>query len=526
MTKQDEFDYVVVGAGSAGCIVAAELADAGASVLLLEAGEPAEANPETLRSDGYKTAFVNDRLMWNRLSAPQRALDGRSVFLGSGRGVGGSGSINAMVYTRGDRLDYDEWPAGWRWDDLLPDFARLERALDVRRMAPTGFTEACIAGAEHAGFRRKDDLNDGSLCGHLGYEWMNLAGADRRSSYVAFVKSRPARPALRVATDATARRVLFDGPRAIGVEYQTETGVHVARARREVVLCAGALETPRLLLLSGVGPGDELAAHGIPQIAELPVGRNLMDHPNVSLFFLGGQATDCDRPQLYGFHRARPSSSLPPGQADTCYVFYAARSSFREGAMRMLPSMALPPPLYRVAPLRRAMMASIGVAFRAPPVRRFVERMWGIVVILGKPRSRGALRLASPDVRAPAIIDPAWLSHPDDLAALLDGIALARRIAGSPALSAWGNREIIPGARVDGAASLSRFVRKNVMTTYHYAGTCRMGDVVDERLRVQRLAGLRVADASAIPSVPVSAMNAPSMLIGYRAARFLREDAG
>jgi choline dehydrogenase len=534
-----EFDYIVIGAGSSGCVVAGELAaDGRTRVLVLEAGPAAEDNPETLAASGYKYAFINEELMWDRVSQPQPGCAGNQLFMGSGRGSGGSGSVNAMVYTRGDRLDYAQWRCpGWTWDDLLPDFTAVEQRLDVHRLPPTRFTETCIAAAEQTDFRRKDDLNDGTLCGYLGYEWMNidrdhdLQQAARRSSYVAFLKPRLDAGNLKLVNHALVEKILIEGGRAMGVRYRHGGGVHTATARREVIVCAGALETPKLLMLSGIGPAAELAAHGIPVVAELPeVGRNLQDHPNVSVFFKGKQPTDCSWAQLYGFHRTRAEAPLPPEQADTCYVFYSARSSFREGVIRLLPLMMLPLFLYRVRPLVRALRAIIKAVFRLGFLQRLVERMYGVVVILGKPQSRGHLRLGSADPAALALIDPNYFDDPADLDTLVAGVERARRLTAAPALCAWGNRELIPGARTRSRAALQRFVRKNAMTTYHYAGTCRMsaepGDgVVDPALQVHGVRGLRVADASVIPVVPVSALNAPSMLIGYRAARLIQEQA-
>ena len=348
---------------------------------------------------------------------------------------------------------------------------------------------------------------------------------ERRHSYAAFLKPYRDRANLVVRTGARVERVLFDEARraTTGVSWREADGAHTVGVRREVVMAAGALETPRLLLLSGVGPGDHLRSLGIPVIHDAPgVGGNLMDHPNVQVFFRG-RANDCAWPQLYGFHRANPDSALPAGEADTCYVFYSARSSFREGAMRLLPGMMLPRALYRpwlVRPLRQL----IGWAMSLGPVRAYVERMWGIVVILGKPKSRGLLQLRSPRPDDDALIDPRWFSEPEDLDTMVRAVSLARRIAAAPALAEWGNRAVMPGARADA----ERFIRKNAMTTYHYAGTCRFGHdegaVADERLRVRGVTGLRIADASAIPSVPVSAMNAPSMLVAWRAARYARAD--
>jgi choline dehydrogenase len=517
----EEHDYVVVGAGSSGCVAAAKLAESGASVLLLEQGDRAEDNPETLRADGYKDAFVNDRLMIERFSVPQQGCGGRRIFLGSGKGAGGSGGINAMVYTRGSREDFDAWGPGWRWDDVRADFEAVEQVLAVRRREPTSFTEACIAAAEANGFRRKEDLNDGDLSRVLGYEWMNYRGEDRRNSYVSFVKDR-ARPNLTLKAGAVARRVLFDrDKRAVGIEYDKD-GIRVtARARAEVVLAGGTLETPRLLQLSGVGDGAHLASLGIDVVADSPgVGQNLHDHPNVTLFFKAGREIDCFYPQLYGFLRLRPD----PGEPDACVVFYPARSSLREGMMRMIPAMVLPEAWHRDGRAPRAIRSVIGGLFAQGPVDRFIRRVWGIVVILGKPKSRGSVTITSPRPLDPARIDPAYFATGDDFDVMLRGVRLARDIAKSSAMRPFGATELMPGPMGAGDRGLAAFVRNNSMTTYHYAGTCKLGDdrssVVDRRLAVRGVGRLRIADASVMPVAPVAALNAPSMMIGHRAAGF------
>jgi choline dehydrogenase len=529
--SSDVFDYVVIGGGSAGCIAAAELArDGSRRVLLLELGGSAEAHPETLRSDGYQQAFVNPRLMFERFSVTQAGCAGRRKYMGSGRVIGGSGAVNAMVYTRGARDDYAEWPAGWHWDDVAGDFTAIERTLAVRRRERTAFTEACIEAAERVGFRRKEDLNDGALTGALGYEWMNFMGEERRSSYAAFLKPLGDRPNLRIVTGAHAERVELDRERRVrAVAYRAGGKRQRAMVRREVVVCAGALESPKLLMLSGIGSGELLRLHGIDVMHDSPeVGRNFHDHPNVTLFFLGRREVDCFYPQLYGFHCDEPHGALATEQANTCYVMYPARSSFREGMIKLLPSMALPPRLYAVPALPAAIRGAISLAFQSTLLRRFVARMWGVVVILGKPKSRGTVRLDSRDPHADARIDPGYFGDAADMDTMIAAIARARRLANAPALAAWGNRELIPGSWASSRAAVERFVRSNVMTTYHYAGTCRMGDdplaVVTPRLEVRGVRGLRVADASVMPTAPVAALNAPSMLIGYRAAAFIRED--
>ena len=525
----ETFDFIVIGGGSGGCIAASEIAAAGHSVLLLEAGQAAEENPETLRADGYKEAFINDRLMFDRFSEPQAALGGRRIFLGTGRGMGGSGSINAMVYTRGAREDFEAWGTGWRWDDVVSHFEDLEAVLGPRPRPPTDFTERCLLASEHAGFRRKENLNDGDLSGVLGYEHMNYRGNDRRSAYVSFIKDRDL-PALTVRTEASAVSIGFDvGRRARRVQYQRGGMLETVEARREIIVAAGALATPKLLLLSGVGPTSELRPLGVEVVADVPgVGKNLHDHPNIQLFFLAKQPLDCNYPQLYGFHHVGPTTARD-GQSDACFVFYPARSSFREGLMRMLPAMVLPPKAYAGGTGVRLMRGAIDGLFRPALVRNFIDRMWGIVVILGKPKSRGSLTLASSRAEDAAVIDPAYLEHPDDVTVLMNGVAKARRIARGMALAALGNTELIPGMMGQGDEAVLRSIKQNIMTTYHFAGTCKMGDdataVVDRRLVLRGVSGVRIADASIIPETPVSAMNAPSMMVGLRAARFALEDA-
>lgn len=530
----DEFDYIVVGGGSAGCIVAARLAqESSARVLLLELGDRGEQNPETLIVDGYKDAFINDRVMWPKFTTPQPGCFNKSLYVGSGRGLGGSGAINAMVYLRSSVSDFDDWKVpSWRWSEIVGEYEALERVLDPHRREPTEFTEACIAAAEHAGFRRAGDLNDGDLDGVLGYEWMNYRGDERRSSYVAFLRPALDRPNLRVETGAQVRRVVFDGDRKVtGVEYIQRGVVRQAKARREVVLTAGAVETAKLMLLSGIGAGSQLRRHGIPVVLDQPrVGENFQDHPNVTLFYRGGREMDAKYPQLYGFARANPRTHLRARQPDTCYVFYPARSSLREMMIRMLPTMVLPAAIRDRSPLpEQGIRGAVSLAFQSDRVRQFVATLYGMVVILGKPKSRGTVSLGGSSVEDPASIDPAYFAEREDLETMIHGVQLARRITGAPALREWGASELFPGRWAATPRLIETFVRANAMTTFHFAGTCSMGtddrSVVDERLRVRGVAGLRIADASVMPAVPVSALNAPSMLIGHRAASFLLADA-
>jgi choline dehydrogenase len=438
-----------------------------------------------------------------------------------------------MVYLRSGVSDFEDWQVpSWRWAELLGEYEALERVLDPHRREPTGFTEACIAAAEHAGFRRKEDLNDGDLDGVLGYEWMNYRGDERRSSYVAFLRPALDRPNLRVETGAQVRRVLFDVDRKVeGIEYVQRGVVRRANAKREVVLCGGAVETTKLMLLSGIGAASQLRKHGISVLLEQPrVGQNFQDHPNVTLFYQGGREMDAKYPQLYGFARANPSSKLRPQQPDTCYVFYPARSSLREMMMRMLPTMLVPAAVRERSPLpEQGIRSAVALAFQSQQLRNFVAKLYGTVVILGKPKSRGTVELGGAKVSDPARIDPAYFTDPEDLQTMIEGVKLARRITGAPALREWGARELFPGRWAATSRLIEGFIRANAMTTFHFAGTCSMGtderSVVDERLRVRGIAGLRIADASVMPVVPVSALNAPSMLIGHRAASFMLAEA-
>lgn len=534
-TQGEAYDHVVVGGGSAGCIAAARLAeDPGTRVLLLEAGPPAEAHPETLSADGYKHAFINDAVIWERFTAPQAHAGQQRIFAGTGTVLGGSGSVNGMVYTRGDVRDYDEWPRTWQWSDVRPAFERIEAVLRPRPRPPTRWTEACISAAVTCGFRRSADLNDGDLGNAIGYETMAFEGDRRRSSYVAFVKDAGPRDNLVVRAGALVHRLQWGegrgaGLRAVAVEYEHEGTRMRAEVRGEVVMAAGALETPKLLMLSGVGPGEVLRAHGVPVVLDVPgLGRNLHDHPNVPLFFVSRGRVDCNYPQLYSFFRTHEPAALPRGQSDTCYVFWPARSAMKQAVQRVLPGQVLPPALYD-GPAKELLRTGVGLAFGVPGVERLVEQLYGIVVILGKPKSRGQLRLASTSPRAQAEIDPAYFSDPADMATMVEGVARARKLARSGALAAWGSRELMPGPFHRSPEAIARWVAKNAITTYHFAGTCRMGDdeaaVCDPRLRLRGTDNVRVADASAIPSTPVSALNAPSMLVGWRAAEFMREDA-
>jgi len=523
----NQYDYVVCGGGSAGCIVASELA-AKWKVLLIEGGPKAEEHPETLTASGYKDAFVNDAVMGERFTVKQTDAAKQRVYAGTGTVMGGSGSVNGMVYTRGARHDFAEWPEGWRWEDVESDFLAIEKVIRPNRRPGTEWTEACITAATATGFERKEDLNDGALHNVIGYEWMSYEGEDRRSSYVSFMKEPGVSPNLTIVTGARAHRLVFDdGKKVTGVEYAHEGMTSTATVTREVILCTGALETPKLLMLSGVGPAAHLTELGIPVVADRPsVGACLHDHPNVPVFFRTKREIDCYFPQLYSFYRTNKDTALPEGQSDTCYVFWPAPSSMRQMTQRMLPPMVVPKIFY--GPRSRAFVRSlVALAFKIKAVKKFTDRLFGIILILGKPKSRGTLRLTSKDPAKPAKIDPAYYSDPEDLETMIRGVRHAREIGNAAGLAEWGAKELSPGKRTKSDKAIARYVRKNTITTYHFAGTCAMGardeDAIDTQLRVRGVHGVRVADASAIPVTPVSALNAPTMLIGYRCAKMIQK---
>ena len=522
----EAYHFIVVGGGSAGCIAAARLAESGTHrVLLLEAGDPANVNPETLSADGFKDAFANDRVMWDRMSEPQQDCGNRALYVGTGTGMGGSGAVNGMVYTRGDKQDFEQWPQGWQWQDVEPAFQQVEARLTPKPRAGSRFTELFIRAAERLGFQRKDGLNDGGLNGCIGYNDMNYEGAFRRHSYAAFLRGSEQNN-LTILTGAHCHKILFEEKRAVGVQYLRDGLVSTVRASQEILLCAGALETPKLLMLSGVGPHWQLQQHNIPVVQQLDgVGQNLQDHPNVCLFYRAKNNIDFGYPQLYGFHHVSPTSHLSKQHPDTCFVLFSAPSALKQSMKRMLPLMMLPGVLYGQRWLRLFIRRIIEWAFMLPPLQHYVDRIYGIVVILGKPLSRGSLRLGSDNPRDQAIIDTAYYRHPADMATMMAGVEMAKAIASQTEMVQWGNQGIVKATKTSNPNQIADWIKGATMTTFHFCGTCSMGEdsdsPVDTQLRVKGIEGLRVADASVIPVIPVSALNAPSMMIGWRVVDFI-----
>ncbi|NUR91159.1 MAG: choline dehydrogenase [Nonomuraea sp.] len=490
------YDYVVVGAGAAGAAVAARIVErTQATVLLLEAGGPADR--DTIRQTDIPSMISlwgDEEVTWPHLTEPQSGLEGREIALPQGKVLGGGTSVNAMLYVRGNRRDFDHWAdlgnEGWSYDDVLPAFRRAEDyehgpdhfrgtqgPVKVARLASLSpVSKAFLSAANELGFPGGEDWDyNGYLQeGAFTYQSTRTRDNERASSSVAYLEPLIGHPRLTVATGARATRVLLDGERATGVEYLQDGRVRQTGASTEVVLSCGALATPKLLMLSGIGPEEHLRDHGIEVVADLPgVGANLHDHLILGVAY--SCPVDLPPPELLA-----EAGLFPPADPDLQLLF---------GPVQFVAD------AYRVE----------GPVFTFAPV-------------LVRPRSRGTLTLRSADPAELPRVDPRYLEHDADLEALVRGIDLARELAHTAALSPFRDRETAPGRGAD----LRAYVRQTATTVWHPVGTCRMGQdlmaVVGHDLRVHGVERLRVADASIMPSITAGNTAAASTMIGERAA--------
>lgn len=535
-----QFDYVVVGAGSAGCVLANRLSAGGRySVCLLEAGGSDQRFFVQLPL-GYGKTYYQRAVNWMYHTEPVPGLNGRASYWPRGKVLGGSSSINAMVYIRGHRRDYDDWAAagnpGWSYDELLPYFVRSEgnpqgearfhgrdgplRIDDQRDQLHPLLAHVERAGAE-IGLAPNDDFNGARQEGIGAYQATVHRGR-RMSAARAFLHPARRRPNLRIVRHAHATRVMFEGRRACGVEYLADGATHRVRAAREVVLCAGAVNTPQLLMLSGVGPAETLRAHGVAPVHHAAaVGQHLQDHLGIDLILKTRVPTLND--QLYPwwgkllaglqyFATGRGPLSLSLNQGG--------------GFVRSRPELPQPDLQLYFSPLSYT---------RAPAGQRplmnpdpFSAFMLGVSNC--RPRSRGRITLRSADPLDAPKVHANYFSDPADLDEMLTGARLLRRLAGTAALREIVTEEALPGAAVESDAQWREHIRDNAWTVFHPCGTCRMGpnpqaDVVDPRLRVHGLAGLRVADASIFPNIISGNTNAPCIMVGEKAAELILEDA-
>jgi choline dehydrogenase len=530
------YDYIIVGAGSAGCVLANRLtADGRYTVLLLEAG-PADNYPWIHVPIGYAKTMFDARYNWCFYTEPDPGMNGRKIYWPRGKTLGGSSSINGLIYVRGQREDYDRWAAegnaGWSYDEVLPYFKRLEHAVGgdpayhgrdgplwcspIRRRHE--LIDAVVAGAGELGIARNDDFN-GAVQEGAGYYHLSTRRGWRCSTAVAYLKPARQRRNLRVETGAHATRIAFDGRRANGVSYRHRGAARMASARREVLLCAGALQTPQLLQLSGIGPEALLRSFGIPVVHALPgVGENLQDHLQARVIY------ECTRPITTNDDLASFWRTMVMG---IDYLFT------RDGPMavginqggifaRACPDATTPDVQFHIATLSSDMAGS--------PTHEFSGFTMSVCQL--RPQSRGWVRIRSADPLSAPAIQANYLSEQADRETLVAGIRLARRLATTRALSPYVKTEYRPGPAVESDADLLEFARNTGGTIFHPSGTCKMGDaardrqaVVDSELRVHGLAGVRVVDCSIMPTLTSGNTNVPVVMIAEKAADLILRDA-
>ncbi|WP_425145520.1 GMC family oxidoreductase [Deinococcus sp.] len=519
MTADHTVDFVIVGAGSAGCVLANRLSeDAASRVLLLEAG-----HPDTAQEISIPAAFsklFKSPLDWNYETQPQEHLDGRRLYWPRGKMLGGSSSLNAMIYIRGNRADYDAWAllgnAGWSYDQVLPYFIRAEDFEDgeseyhgaggplhvENRRYTNPLSDAVVEGFEALGYKRNDDFNGATQEGVGRYQVTQKGGA-RWSTASAYLRPALERPNLEARTGAQVTRVLLEGGAALGVEYVQDGSTQTVHAARGVILSAGAITSPHLLMLSGIGERAELEAAGVEVLHELPgVGKNLQDHLFVPLVY------QTDTPGLKDALSEAQMSLYMTEQRGMLVSNIAEVGGF----MKTRPELAAPDLQYHNGP---ALFVDHG--FYELDGHHFT-----LLPSLIKPASRGQLRLANADPAQAPLIEPNYLSEHADMDVLIAGLELARRAALAAPLDAHRKEELLPGAAVTDRAGLEAHVRAHAMTIYHPVGTCKMGHdelaVVDDTLKVRGLTRLWVADASIMPEIVRGNTNAPTIMIAEKAA--------
>ena len=516
------YDFIIVGAGSAGCVLAARLSEnPNNRVLLLEAG-PADKKQE-IRIPAAFSKLFHSELDWDYFTEPEPQTDNRPRYWPRAKVLGGCSSTNAMMYVRGHPRDYDQWRqlgnAGWGFQDVLPYFKKSERFTAAKgdpafhgtegplavtnQRSPSSLTSAFISAGLHLGVTPLDDINGATQDG-IAFTHVTQRHGQRCSAADAFLRPAMKRPNLQIETQCLVHRIAFDGKKAVAVGYEQGGKTRVAEAAREIVLCAGAVGSPQILMLSGIGPAAGLSQLGIPVVADLPgVGQNLQDHLASGVTFqcrqpitLAGAETLGNLARYLIFKRGPLTSNV--GEA---LAFIRTRDGLDAPDIELI-----------FAP---AFFMEHGAA--NPQGHGFT-----IGVVLLRPESSGALALKSKEPGAHPAIRPNYLSAQNDIAALLAGVRFARRLAAAPSFEPYRGDEVWPGIGKQSDEGLTDYIRAKVETLYHPVGTCKMGSdamaVVDDRLRVRGVEGLRVADASIMPTIVGGHINAPAIMIGEKAA--------
>lgn len=526
-TARGGYDVIVVGGGSAGSLIAGRLAvETDAEVLLLESGGW-DLNPLIRIPAGYSKLLARGRFVLDYSTVPQAQLDGRPRPFWVGHVIGGGSSINAMAYVRGQRRDYERWNSaaggdgGWSYDDLLPHFLAMEAnsifadeyhstdgPLKVswpREINPLNL--AAIQAFQEVGLPFNADYNGADQRG-VSVLQLTLGDARRCSSADAFLHPARRRPNLTIRTRALVERVLLDGSRVTGARFVHRRRRQDARAPH-VIVCAGAFNSPRLLMLSGIGPEDELSRHNIPvKVASPDVGHHLQDHPNVGLHARARRADT-------GY--AKDARGIPMLIDGLRYLLTHDGPAATNG----IPSVAFCSPDHPDdPPTVQIFHTPIGTGLgQGPPAPGLT-----LETIVLQPQSRGRITLKDADPRSVPLIDPNWLSEPDDMTTMLAGLRYGRRALRAPALKDL----VAPGLATDSDEGLAEYARNNLFTNYHCVGTCRMGaddqSVVDPALKVRGVDGLRVIDASIMPNLPSGNTQAPTMAIASKGLDLLKAD--
>ncbi|MEM7024377.1 MAG: choline dehydrogenase [Pseudomonadota bacterium] len=533
MPQTQATDYVVVGGGSAGCVLAHRLSeDPGVQVTLIEAGGW-DSNPLIRMPAGFlglmRTGFVN----WRYNSDPQENLGGRVLYAPRGKVLGGSSSINGMVYARGDASDYDHWAQlgnrGWSYDECLPLFAKAETyergplegrgssgpLRTSRKGVESPLAKAFLAAGEQLGHPYNDDFNMGDQEG-FGPVDSTISDSRRWSTATGYLHPIKDRPNLTILTKALATRILIENGRAVGVEVVRGGNPSVVRAEREVILSGGAINSPQLLQLSGIGDGDHLRGLGISVTHELPgVGQNLQDHPAASL----------KQTLLQPISLLPQTKPLRAALATARYVLTGQGPGAHHGleAMAFLktrPEVICPDLQYFF----------IHIMYENNGRTIIDQHGFMLYFTLQRPESRGSIMIKSADPNDAPAIDLNYFDRPIDLETMREGIRMGREIVAQTAFDELRGEEYGPGAAATTDEAIDDYIRRTVVSNYHLSGTCKMGAdehaVVDERLRVRGLAGLRVIDASIMPTVVSGNTNAPTIMIAEKGSEMIRADRG